>query len=64
MVILDREISWLREFVLERCETAVEQKDAQAIVITFKKLWKVARAAKASGYKSPRLEEALKGLWG
>ena len=58
-MITDREAGWLREFILERCEGEWERKEAKVIIITFKHLWKVTRAANAMPNKTERLKNAL-----
>jgi len=59
-MIKDNQISWLKEFLHEHCETEIDHQNADDIADTFDKLWRVAKTAEKNPYpRSPRLKEAL-----
>ena len=59
-MISDHQISWLKEFLLGLCDNAADRSEMEEIVDTFRKLWRVAKAAEQNPYpRSPRLIEAI-----
>jgi len=58
-----KELSWMEEFLLRLCDNPADRAEVAEIVDTFRKLWRVAKAAEQNPYpRSPKLSEALASI--
>lgn len=56
-MVTHHQLAWLKEFLLQRCETDADRESALEIVDAFDKLWTVARAGRR--FRDFRTNECL-----
>lgn len=62
-MIDNHQLAWMKEFLLELCNSEDDKMNALEIFLSMRKLWHVAIAAKENPYpRSAKLEEALASI--
>jgi len=62
-MIEEKQLGWFKEFLFSHNLSEADRNQVNEMMITIRKLWHVAKAARSSPYpRSPRLSEALAAI--